>query len=105
MAVSNFETFLNILTLIQTLSTDYIDRLIMILTGEIIDTPNNLISYTENERFAGGIFCPHCDCTHIVRNGHRQSDNVQRYLCRDCGKSFVANSVSVTSCTRKDLKI
>lgn len=32
--------------------------------------------------------CPHCQGTHIVRNGH--SGGLQRYGCRSCGKTFNA---------------
>ena len=31
--------------------------------------------------------CPHCQSTHFVKNGTKC--NNQRYLCRDCKKSFV----------------
>ena len=64
----------------------------------------SVTEYIEKERFLDGRYCPHCNGTHIVRNGHRKSDNVQRYLCRNCGKSFVANTNSITRGTRKDLK-
>lgn len=102
--MTSLETFLNILTLVKTLSQEYIERLILILTEEGFNDVNTLTEYMERERFADGRFCPCCGATHIVRNGHRKSDNVQRYLCRDCGKSFVASANSITRGTRKDLK-
>ena len=40
-----------------------------------------------------GITCPHCGGKHIVKNGVNANGR-QRYLCKDCHKSFV-----MTSCT------
>lgn len=55
------------------------------------------------ERFKGGLVCPLCGCTgHISRNGHRK-DGKQRYICKDCGKSFIANTNSITSGTQMKL--
>jgi transposase-like protein len=34
--------------------------------------------------------CPHCGGSHIVKNG--SEDGVQRFLCRDCRKSFTATT-------------
>lgn len=39
-----------------------------------------------------------------VRNGHRK-DGTQRYVCKDCGKSFVIATNSIVSGTRKDLSV
>jgi transposase-like protein len=44
---------------------------------------------SENEEEAT---CPHCDSAIIVRNGKKCSK--QAYLCRSCGKSFVATTKS-----------
>ncbi|MFQ6893101.1 MAG: IS1595 family transposase [Acutalibacter sp.] len=41
---------------------------------------------------------------HVVRNGHRK-DGTQRYVCKDCGKSFVIATNSIVSGTRKDLSV
>lgn len=40
----------------------------------------------------------------MVRNGHRK-DGTQRYVCKDCGKSFVIATNSIVSGTRKDLSV
>ncbi|MBD3110437.1 IS1595 family transposase [Bacillus sp. AGMB 02131] len=37
-------------------------------------------------RFNGGLACVHCGSVKVKRNGKYR--NRQRYLCRDCGKSF-----------------
>ena len=51
-----------------------------------------------------GKACIYCDGDHVVKNGTRR-DGTQRYLCRDCGKSFIPSSHSVTSRTRKRLSV
>lgn len=48
--------------------------------------------------------CIHCQSTHIVKNGHR-FDGTQRFLCRDCKKSFIPSSNSIVSGTRKKLEV
>lgn len=58
----------------------------------------------KDERFSGGLVCPVCGCCHIARNGHRK-DGTQRYVCRDCGKSFVAATNSIVSGTKKELVV
>ncbi len=64
----------------------------------------NIEDFVEKERFANGRVCPLCGCTHVVRNGHRK-DGTQRYVCKDCGKSFVMTTNSIVSGTRKDLSV
>lgn len=39
-----------------------------------------------------------------MRNRHRK-DGTQRYVCRDCGKSFVVATNSIVSGTRKELSV
>lgn len=48
--------------------------------------------------------CIYCGSSHIVKNGHR-ADGTQRFLCRDCHKSFIPSSNSVVSGTRKRIEI
>lgn len=63
---------------------------------ESIDT------YVEDKRFINGRTCPFCGSTKVVRNGKR-NDGVQKFRCKDCGKSFVAKTSTVSSGTRKPL--
>lgn len=60
--------------------------------------------FVTKERFANGRVCPHCGCVHAVRNGH-QKNGAQRYVCRDCGKSFVVTANSIAAGTRKGLRV
>lgn len=62
----------------------------------------SLENFIKDERFSGGLVCPVCGCCHVARNGHRK-DGTQRYVCRDCGKSFVAATNSIVSGTKKEL--
>ncbi|MBR4914832.1 MAG: IS1 family transposase [Clostridiales bacterium] len=46
----------------------------------------------------------YCEGSHVVRNG-KLKDGVQRFFCRDCKKSFIPSSCSITSGTRKNLSV
>lgn len=45
-------------------------------------------------RFSHGCYCPYCGSVHVSRFG-RQADGTQRYRCKDCRKTFQANSRTV----------
>lgn len=47
-------------------------------------------------RIAGTPVCPHCAAVHVVKNG--QVDGLQRYLCRNCNKTF--NALTCTPLAR-----
>lgn len=47
--------------------------------------------------------CPYCGSLHFVKNGSNYGK--QRYLCRDCKKSFVQETGTVFSYTHKDLSV
>lgn len=59
-------------------------------------------SFVSAERFKDGFKCPFCEKEHVVRNG--KHDGKQRYLCKDCGKTFFATSNSIVSGTHKDIR-
>lgn len=46
--------------------------------------------------------CPHCGSKHFVKNGATHAGS-QRYLCRDCHKSFVEDSGTILYYTQKSL--
>ena len=50
------------------------------------DKINKLLKSIREARFSSGIGCVHCGSTDVKRNGKYHSR--QRYLCKDCGKSF-----------------
>lgn len=76
------------------------DRLVRMFTKHT----SSLDEFVKSERFSGGLVCPLCGCTHIVRHGHRK-DGTQRYLCRNCSKTFVAATNTIASYTKKDLSV
>lgn len=96
-------TVSDIIKMIATLSDKEKDELKLALTnGANITMSLNTLA-TEN-RFANGRVCPLCGSVHVVRNGH-QADGTQRYMCRDCKKSFTATTNSVVAGTRKDMSV
>lgn len=58
----------------------------------------NLNTEFKESRFANGQICPHCGSNSVVKNGKLK--NSQRYLCRECGKSFNDLTKSVLSSTK-----
>lgn len=93
----------DIIKMISALSDEDKEQVKLALTnGENIPTSLNYLA-TEN-RFANGRVCPLCGSINVVRNGH-QANGAQRFMCRDCKKSFVATANSVIAGTRKDLSV
>ncbi len=37
--------------------------------------------------------CPDCSGEHIIKNGHK--DSIQRFLCRDCGRTFASTKGTI----------
>ena len=82
------------------------DRIVFYSTvsNDIHVDEENLQSFLIETRLTDQRVCIYCDGCHVVKNGTRK-DGTQRYLCRDCGKSFIPSSHSVTSRTRKRLSV
>ncbi len=66
------------------------------------NSAENIDAYIEEQRFINGRVCPICGSAKVVRNGKRK-DGVQKYCCKECGKSFVAKTYTIASGTRKPL--
>ena len=47
-------------------------------------------------RWAHGVLCPHCKNNPVIKHGRYQK-HIQRYLCKDCGRTF--NDKTDTICT------
>ena len=77
------------------------DRIIFYTTiSNDIPIPDDMKSFQIETRLNGERACIYCDGAHVVKNGRRK-DGIQRYLCRECRRSFIPSSVSITSRTRK----
>jgi transposase-like protein len=73
--------------------------------GEIMtlnSLTRNLPKDCRESRFAKGEVCPHCNSTHVVKNG-KLNDN-QRYKCRGCNKTFNDFTKSALSYTKLSLE-
>ena len=74
------------------------------ITSIVSSVAASMEKYIEEIRFADDRVCPHCGCVQVVRNGKRK-DGTQRYLCRDCGKSFVITANTIVHGTKKTLSV
>ena len=74
----------------------------MPLSNNVNVHDDNLQDFLVETRIADGNACIYCEGFHVVKNG-KLKDGVQRLLCRDCKKSFLSSSCSITSGTRKNL--
>lgn len=46
--------------------------------------------------------CPRCQSINVVKNGHK--DSIQRFKCKDCGKTFTFSNNTILFSTKKDLE-
>ncbi len=84
----------------------YSDRVVFYTTvsNDVCVDEDNLQDFLVETRLPNKKGCIYCNSEHVVKNGLRK-DKTQRFLCRDCGKSFIPSSHSVTSRTRKRLSV
>lgn len=60
--------------------------------------------YLTEQRFSGGRVCPICGRTHVQRNGKRKN-GAQKFICKDCGKTFSIRKNTIFNGTRKSLSV
>ena len=83
-------------------SLSFSDRIVFYTTiSNGIPLTDDIQSFLIETRLDGNS-CIYCNGMHVVKNGKRR-DGTQRYLCRDCHRSFIASSDSITSRTRKSV--
>lgn len=81
------------------------DRIVFYTTiSNDINISEDMQSFLVETRFDGKASCIYCERMHVVKNGRRK-DGIQRYLCRDCRRSFIPSSYSITSRTRKPASV
>lgn len=92
---------------IQNIVKDLVNRLsnqelteLAVSIAEYVEVVGAELSTDEiaDKRFAEGLVCPHCNKKHIVKNG--KTRGIQRYLCRDCTKTFNALTKTVFANTK-----
>lgn len=93
-------TIKDALDIISKLTNTEQENLKTMLLSPAFEKTLNIEEFVTKERFTNGRVCPLCGCIPVVRNGHRK-DGTQRYVCKDCSKSFN----SIVSGTRKDLSV
>lgn len=95
---------LEITTLYHELS--FVDRIIFYttLSNDVGVRDGEIQSFLIETRMQRETTCIYCGRDHIVKNGKRR-DGVQRYLCRDCHKSFLPSSGSLVSRSRKPVSL
>lgn len=104
MATINAAEILNLISKLPQSEQNKIKTTLLASAPDIVTKTKSTEEFVTEERFANGRVCPLCGCIHVVRNGHRP-DGTQRFVCRDCRKSFVAASNSIVSGTRKGLSV
>ena len=86
-------------------SLSFSDRIVFYTTiSNDIQLTDDTQTFLIETRLDGGPSCIHCKGKHVVKNGKRK-DGVQRFLCRDCRRSFIPSSDSITSRTRKPISV
>ncbi len=82
----------------------YSERRELIEFMEHCNQNSSLANELEEQRFAKGLYCPHCGCVENIQKYGLQNDK-QKYRCKDCGKYFTATSESVLSGSHKPLSV
>ena len=93
----------SILSEIKSLSEKDLLQLLSKLFGQASLPAASLTSFVSEGRFTDGVVCPHCGKKHVRRNGHRK-DGAQKYVCAECGKSFMARTNTITAGSSKPLE-
>lgn len=91
----------SIMALVKQMSTIERTRL-----QKLLSEPSDRIGIDEfitERRFAGGRVCPICGGTHVQRNGKRKNGK-QKFICKDCGKTFSTGKNTVFAGTHKGME-
>ena len=93
----------SILTDIQTLPLNQVEELLSYLEEFLVlgSQVKQVCEEVKEFRFSKGKVCPHCSSELISRNG--KYNGKQRYICRDCRKTFTDFTNSATYRSKKSL--
>lgn len=96
----------DVIQLIRELSSKDKKKLLKIVGNEISANSMSMKAFLTGERFKKTRVCPHCGSICVVKNGHRKDvDYTQKYVCKDCKKSFTITTNAIVFGTRKDIAI
>lgn len=101
--MSNINTLLQ---LFSELSKEEKQKFLASLSVKAPLIPTEFTSETREEylrklRFSKDLTCPHCGNTYIVKNGTHKGQ--QRYLCKNCKKTFCVTTNSLLAYTKQEL--
>jgi transposase-like protein len=71
--------------------------------GEVItlNAHGGLLHEEEREkRYSDGVVCLHCGIVHVIKHGKK--NDIQRFMCKDCGKTF--NDLSFSPMSHSNIK-
>lgn len=93
----------SILTDIQTLALGQVEELLAYLEEFLVlgSQVGQVCEEVKEFRFSKGKVCPHCNSELISRNG--KYNGKQRYICKDCRKTFTDFTNSATYRSKKSL--
>ena len=79
-----------------------LSRLIALLSASQLDDVTEfvmrLLDHSSPTEISIGIVCPECGSVHCVRNGRVRER--QRYMCKDCGRSFGTSNKTSLFCSK-----
>ena len=88
-----------LLKIVKSLSQQEKAELIAFLSS---DTPSSANCESGFNFIKQTYSCPHCKSNKIVKNGFRNS--IQRFICKDCNKSFTVRTNTITEHSKKSFE-
>ena len=64
---------------------------------------NGFEDFLLSKKSEKGINCPHCNSFNIKKNGHKGL--IQRFLCKDCHKTFTSRNHTITFSSKKSFSV
>lgn len=89
---------INIESITKGLSLEQLESLSEYLLAELASKQEESSTYTEEAHLYSGIVCPNCGSVSCIKNGTVRDK--QRFLCRDCYKTFGYTTKSAISSTK-----
>ena len=95
--------------MVQSLSEEEKTELLDFLNGKSIQSPKqfgdfkSLVIQHKSASLPDRPVCPHCGSIRVYKNGHKEGK--QRYLCRDCSKTFAITNNTILYRSQKSIEI